>query len=110
MIGVDIDGRFLDALRAYFNLRWSTGYAEVYKTRKGWHVVNPYLELDGWRALKVRMALGDDPDRVYVSELRARIHKKEPEDILFERKFYGGRVWERRKVELAGGLRNTSVP
>lgn len=53
----------------------------VFETRKGYHV-----RVEGVKSsAKVRAILGDDPERLYLSELRARF-EDEVDDVLFERK------------------------
>ena len=101
MIGVDIDGPFWKALAAYFNAKYlfPNSKVKLYRTRKGWHVEID-AEVPADKAITVRMALGDDPERIYVSELRAKIHRIAPDDILYEKKWYGGRWWERQEVKI----------
>jgi len=100
-IGVDIDTCFWDALRAYLNAKHLFPDADVrlYRTRKGYHVVIRGVNVDAWTALEIRRYLGDDPERLYISEVRAKIHGKPPKDILFVRKFYGGKWHERREIK-----------
>ena len=85
ILGVDLDRpSMLRLLISYFNAR-QIGEVEVYKTRKGYHI---YVGVPS--NIEVRRYLGDDSDRLRVTEIRKRIHGVEL-DVMFRMKRYGNK-------------------
>jgi len=81
-IGIDLDTKNrLRLLISYFNARhlFPGKDIRVYETKMGHH-----LEILGIKSnLIARMILGDCPDRLWFSEERMRIFKRDFDDVLF---------------------------
>lgn len=73
-LGIDLDKpTMLNLLKAYFNARWIGGKVEVYRTGKGYHLRVKNIKT----STSLRAWLGDDKDRLYLSEMRGG------DDVLF---------------------------
>ena len=95
-VGVDLDGKNMFRLvKSYFNMLHRYGLEpEVYETERGYHLIVRGVKSD----LYDRLALGDDPVRVELSEIRARVSGY-VDDVLFDWKFKNGRWYKREKLD-----------
>ena len=93
-IGIDIDSHNrLNLLKTYFNARYFFPGAriEVKATAQGFHF-RIFQQHTIKQNLKVRMALGDDPMRIFADEQRMYIGLEEWVDTLFSVKAKGGKI------------------
>jgi hypothetical protein len=84
-LSVDVDSADINAVKSYFNMKYIFGDVEIYRTGRGFHFIT-----DRPTDLTHRMALGDDPMRVMLSELRYRA-SGELDDVTFDVKLGHGR-------------------
>jgi hypothetical protein len=85
-LSIDVDSADIKALKSYFNMKYVFGDVEIYRTGRGFHFI-----ADRPTDLLHRMALGDDPIRVMLSELRYMV-SGELDDVTFDVKLgYGKR-------------------
>lgn len=89
-LSVDVDSADIKALKSYFNMKYVFGDVEIYRTGRGFHFI-----ADRPTDLLHRMALGDDPIRVMLSELRYMV-SGELDDITFDVKLGHGK---RKKID-----------
>ena len=85
-LGIDLDtNNQFKLLKTYFNAKWLAdhlgGKVKLFKTKKGYHI-----RLIGIKTnIFYRYGLGDDRDRIYLSELRGGTEFAD--DVLFEIKW-----------------------
>ncbi|MEM5867977.1 MAG: hypothetical protein QXG39_08690, partial [Candidatus Aenigmatarchaeota archaeon] len=69
-ITVDIDGPLWKALSVYYQLKSVCRKVELYKTKKGFHVIGYEAPVKTPKeVLEVRRALGDDPIRIEIDSI-----------------------------------------
>ena len=95
-LGIDLDTKNqFKLLKTYFNARWIAnklgGKVEVYETNKGYHIKIVGVKTN----LFHRLGLGDDPERIYLSELRGGY--EHADDVLFNLKKLGSKVISREE-------------
>ena len=94
-ITLDIDGGELEALIKLLNLLHivkDLDKIRMYKTRRGYHIIAHGLPITEEQANLIRLALGDDPDRVYIDGLDGL----KPHQVLFKYK----RGYRRRRIDV----------
>jgi len=97
-IGIDLDSnnRF-QMLKTYFNAS-HLGKVEVYKTRKGFHVI-VRRRTDLARRLEIRRMLGDDPERFGWDETKMWLGLYDWIDTLFNvKRHVDGRIYSEEQV------------
>ena len=82
-LGIDIDSfNQFKLLKTYFNAKWLAeklnGKVELYQTKHGYHIKIIGVKTN----LFHRLGLGDDPERIYLSELRGGYEFAD--DVLFD--------------------------
>ena len=77
-------------LAIYFNMKYNYGDVKVYRTENGYHFV-----ADVNTSNEAREGLGDDPKRVFLSEVRSYVSGY-VDDVVFDFKF-DGRKWRGRE-------------
>ena len=91
-ITIDVDGSELEALIKLLNLIYYTrmfrrAKYELYKTRRGYHIIARDLPISFEESLIARMLVGDDPTRIELDEL----DESKPKQVLFS--------WKRTRGE-----------
>lgn len=79
-LGIDLDTKNqFKLLKTYFNAKWIFKGKKiwVYETKKGYHI-----KVDVPTNVHHRCGLGDDPNRIYLSELRGGVEFAD--DVLFD--------------------------
>ena len=101
-VTVDLDtDNALDMLKAYYNLRCGTDDVEVYRTRRGYHVIGYGFDLTPEEAVTVRTVLGDDENRIRLDEIAASGGNAKPQQILWTHKY--GRA-SRQKIQVPSAI------
>lgn len=85
-LGIDIDSKNqFKMLKTYFNAKWLAenlgGKVELYETSKGYHIRVRGVKTN----IHYRCGLGDDRERIYLSEIRGGI--EHADDVLFQIKW-----------------------
>lgn len=96
-VTVDVDGGSLEALIKLLNIihytsMFPTRKVEMYKTRRGYHIVVRDLPISFSESLLLRMTVGDDPERIWLDE----ICDDKPKQVLFTEK-HG---YKRQKLDI----------
>ena len=101
-VTIDLDSaEMLPVLSAYYNLKQLTDDVEVYRTRRGYHVIGYGLPISAKDALTIREHLGDDSNRIYLDEVAAKGGNAKPQQILWTHKY--GRA-SRHKIQIPSNL------
>jgi len=89
-VGVDLDRvSFLELLKTYFNARYVCGRVKVYRTRHGFHLRLVFdAPVPPEKKIELRRALGDDPMRLALDEVRLAKRAFSGFDTLFMIKKY----------------------
>jgi hypothetical protein len=95
-LGVDKDTKNqFEILKTYFNLKYVDENAKVIEGKRGYNFISSLPS-----SVELRAFLGDDPDRLWHSQIRAMIHKNEVMDIIFTKKKYAGKWTKKEEVNL----------